>query len=258
MLSLLPGSSVTVAFLLLSGFLSGCAVDAQTGEAQGALTASDQELLRQCPPPAKPGFEILKPKGKYFGKRYEDWGSEWWRWALETPASTHPIIDETGEFCGVNQTEPLFFLAGDFGGSVARDCTVPRSKPVFFPLLNFFWDNCGVPPDEQTPNSEIIDELENFSDSVTTLTLKVDGVTIGSDPDDFTRYLGGVTKFSYVVPEEDSLYEYIGFDFAGRCAPSFQTGYYVLISFERGKHEIEFSGTQADFSLDVKYTLTVK
>ena len=200
----------------------------------------------------------MKPRGRYFGKSYDEWGSVWWRWVLEAPASTHPVIDTTGEFCGVDQTQPLFFLGGDFGGSVERKCPVPRGKPVFFPLLNYFWDNCGVPPADQTPNRDIIAELEKFSDSVTALSLKVDGRSIGSAPADFEPYLSDVTRFSYVVPADDSFYDYLGIDFAGRCAPSFQTGYYVMISFERGKHELEFSGTQGDFALDVKYSLTVE
>jgi len=48
-------------------------------------------------------------------------------------------LDPTGEFCHVGQSGPVFFLAGNFGGTTVRHCTVPAGKALFFPILNYFW-----------------------------------------------------------------------------------------------------------------------
>ncbi|MEU4830132.1 signal protein [Streptosporangium sp. NPDC023615] len=60
----------------------------------------------------------------------------WWTWASSEGESTNPVADTTGEFCDRNQPEDVWFLAGTFGGTVRRTCTVPAGRPVVFPLVN--------------------------------------------------------------------------------------------------------------------------
>ena len=33
---------------------------------------------------------------KIYDKTYGEWTVKWWQWALGTPASSNPVIDETG------------------------------------------------------------------------------------------------------------------------------------------------------------------
>ena len=64
---------------------------------------------------------------------------------------------------------------------------------------------------------------------------------------------------SYFVPDEDSLYDFFGSDFAGLCSPSFSSGYYVMLSLERGEHTLHFTAAQeSGFALDVTYNLNVR
>ncbi len=62
----------------------------------------------------------------------------WWQWALSIPAAINPITDATGEFAAVGQSGPVWYLAGNFGGTTVRTVTVPADKALFFPILNYF------------------------------------------------------------------------------------------------------------------------
>jgi hypothetical protein len=82
---------------------------------------------------------------------------------------------------------------------------------------------------------------------------------IGDDKDELAPFLIDVTQFSYDVPDEDSLYDLMGLDFAGRCAPSWVTGYFVALSFDRGQHSIHFTAEHSNgFTTDTTYQLTVR
>lgn len=87
---------------------------------------------------------------KVYGKTYGEWAAEWWKWALSFPADTNPILDDTGEFCDLGQSGPVWFLAGTFGATgVERDCAIPPGKAIFYPLINVTW--VDAPGDEETP-----------------------------------------------------------------------------------------------------------
>jgi hypothetical protein len=64
--------------------------------------------------------------------------TNWWQWALETPASENPLTDTTGQFAAVNQSGRVWFLAGNPGGTTVRTITVPAGKALFFPIVNVF------------------------------------------------------------------------------------------------------------------------
>jgi hypothetical protein len=119
-------------------------------------------------------------------KAYEVLTEEWTRWALEAPAETNPIADTTGEHCHVGQGDGPWFLAGTFGGSVERECTIPADTPLFFPLVNRW---C-LPPDswvEQPGNYEyyVNEWLPGYQSAnrahTCELTLRVDGVELLAD-----------------------------------------------------------------------------
>jgi hypothetical protein len=237
------------------GLVGGCAVDTGSGDPTEATAQAEAELGRYH----RPRFDILGPEGKIRGKTYEQWSAEWWRWVWGGAASTHPTLDQTGEFCGVDQKGPVFYLAGTFGGAATRTCTIPHGKLVFFPVIAGSADNCGVPPADQLTVPELIAYSQGFEGRTTAAELTVDGTLIGANKDELSPFLTDVTRFSYTVPEEDSLYTLFGMDFAGRCAPSFSTGYFVMLDLERGSHTLHFAGALDNgFSLETTYTLNVE
>lgn len=251
--SIRQAKSISLVGAVLSLGLGGCALDSGTGDSTDPTVDGTQEIRGRH----RPDFQILD--GKVRGRAMEHWAGDWWRWIYETPASTHPALDTTGEFCHENQPGPVFYLAGTFGGAATRTCAIRRNKPVIFPLITFQADNCGIPPEDQLTRDELIEVVDAWPNTVTAATLEVDGVVIGTNADELSEFLTDTAEFSYVVPEEDSLYELFGLDFAGRCAPSFTRGYFIALSLDRGQHSIHFTGALDNgFAIDTTYQLTVR
>jgi hypothetical protein len=82
---------------------------------------------------------IASPESHPGGLSYQQWGAKWWQWVLSIPASINPILDTTGANCDVDQSGPVWFLAG--GPPIAeRNCTIPAGKMIFFPIINLIND----------------------------------------------------------------------------------------------------------------------
>ena len=47
----------------------------------------------------------------------------------------NPITDLTGRYCCEGQKSPVWFLAGTFGNSVRRKCSIPHHSAIFFPII---------------------------------------------------------------------------------------------------------------------------
>jgi hypothetical protein len=82
---------------------------------------------------------------KVYGKTYGEWSAAWWQWAGSIPSDTNPIGDTTGEFCDLGQSGPVWFLAGTFGGTAERTCTIPAGRAILYPLINQVWIDCPPP-----------------------------------------------------------------------------------------------------------------
>jgi hypothetical protein len=136
---------------------------------------------------------------------------------------------------------------------------VPRGKPLFFPLVNRAYDNCGVAKEDMLSAGELQSLVAALPNELEAIELDIDGTIIGDGVADLAPYLIDVTRFSYTVPAEDSIYQYFGSDFSGRCSPSFSGGYYVMVELRPGHHGLHFSATETSgFTLDVSYDLDVR
>lgn len=62
--------------------------------------------------------------------------ARWWTWAASSPENRNPVVDDTGQWCGEDQPEDVWFFAGTFGGTVNRRCQVPAGRPLAGPALN--------------------------------------------------------------------------------------------------------------------------
>jgi hypothetical protein len=196
---------------------------------------------------------ILPPNTVLFGKSYGDWSAEWWRWALSIPAATNPVADTTGANCGQGQSGQVWFLAGTFGGSVTRTCTVPAGKHLFFPILNSVYI-CLHPID---PDPICAD--------VATMRAVVDGqmdnprqlrATIDRDQvRNLERFRAQSPVFTVQMPQGNIF----GVQ-QGAYQPSVSDGYFLLVEpLSPGAHTISFRGvSNSGFSTEVTYNLTVQ
>lgn len=201
------------------------------------------------------GFTGLSSAGNanphVYGQTIGNWGQTWWQWALSFPTATNPLLQDGVVDCSVGESGKVVFLAGTFGGTANRTCSVKSGKALFFPLLNgIFWtpEDC---PDELSCRAGV---ASAFPDVITSWTCTVDGtpcifstqvVRAQSDARPLNLAAGtiAVTDFGYT---------------AGVRPISISDGYWVMLDpLPRGPHTVRFTAALPGFSLDVTYQLMV-
>ena len=220
---------------------------------------------------------VLTPESTPFGKTYGQWSAAWWQWALSIPVHSppfsshvnHPLFDLTGAQCGEGQTGPVWFLGGAFfitGAAaqtsiVRKNCIVPSSKALYFPLINAECSllegptfGCGG-----TGVTDLRADIKPFIDGATGLvSAEVDSVAIPIS----TRFREQSPAFSFTLPPDDLLSAIGEGAFRpGTYFPSVDDGYYLMLApLSAGAHKIHFVGasTVGPFFLEVTYELTVK
>ena len=203
-----------------------------------------------------------------YGKSYEEWSLDWVSYvnSASPPACTLPLMDDTGADCALYQDEssPVFFLAGNYGGtSVRNKCVAPADKALFFPLVNAWGDNAGVPADMLLSDADIKAYVDGKFATVETdsLHLSVDGQALGNLTD------GVVPSAQYTLqlaPMANSYY-CSGIDGVEGEMPGYVAGYWAMLApLAAGKHAIEFGGTAKGTSttedeiIEQTYSLTVR
>ncbi len=182
--------------------------------------------------------------------------ARWWQWVLEIPAAENPLLDTTGEFAGVDQSGPVWFLAGTWGGGPAtRTFSVPAGKPLFFPIVNYFASGylhaprlgMDFPPGPSAYERALCKE---FIDTVTYLACEVDGVAIEITEQNREQSV----PFALYLPAGNLFQEAPTWS-----APGVDDGYYVLLApLPAGAHTIHFAAAGPGFSLDVTDYITVE
>ena len=144
----------------------------------GLLTVGPAALAQRNPNPG-----VRPPHSSPYGDTYGEWSGAWWRWTYSIPADLNPVSDPTGEFAAVGQSGPLWFLAGNFGGTTVRHATVPAGKGLLLPILNAIWINIpelGDDPwsDQQREFARAL--LAPFIDNAFDLSCTIDGVAVAA------------------------------------------------------------------------------
>lgn len=87
------------------------------------------------------------------GKYLNEYPNIWWQWAASMPDQQSAVSDRTGKFCDMNQQGPVRFLAGGYGSSkIKRQCTIPKDKYLFFPVINMvYYDKSVSDPEQPRP-----------------------------------------------------------------------------------------------------------
>jgi hypothetical protein len=197
---------------------------------------------------------VFPPDSRPYGLTYSEWTAKWWEWAFLMPEADNPSIDDTGKNCAINQTGPVWFLAGTFGGAVTRECTIPSDKGILVPLVNVACDSATEP--SLDTEAELRSCAKADQDTVIAKEITVDGVNIGN----LDSYRFQSPLFNLTLPENNIA------GVAPQTAKAVSDGYWILIEpLSLGSHEIHFKAALGDptaigttnFALDVRYLLTV-
>ncbi len=190
----------------------------------------------------------VPPTEAVAGTSQADWSKAWWQWASSFDRADSPVSDRTGTNCHLKQSGPVWFLAGTYGTQrTIRNCTIPRGKYVFFPLINYV-----VMPGTNEANgcerccARFSQKAKSITDDPSNLVLDLDG-----------RRIRDLETYRQVPAE--------CFDLGALAKPKYQVfptaanGYYVMLRpLSPGKHVLNFGGELPGMSQAVTYTLTVK
>lgn len=206
-----------------------------------------------------------------YGMTYDEWAAIYRIWQTGIPAERNPVRDPTGEFCGEEQSGPVWFLASLLGpGSTDRECSVPAGKAVYVPLvgilswapddieeLSFLLELFLGIDTSQLTDEEILRDFSNWVlDGVGYLSLTVDGVPY----EDLFSYRAESPAFDM---EDSDLYDSVGVPYSHPNL-SVTVGYaLILLPLPAGEHTIEVfaqfddSPLLGNAALAVTYHLTV-
>jgi hypothetical protein len=192
------------------------------------------------------------------GRTYGEWAAAWWQWALGTPASVNPVLDETGENCAEGQSDRVWFLAGTFGGGeVHRSCTVPTGTALFFPLItNFYGAFLNDPPETRT--EQFVREIVSCQSAA--VSAEINGVAVQNP----LQYFEQSPLFDVQLPENNVLG--LGEDAIPQLllSPSVDAGYYLFLRpLPPGEYNIHWEASLlscpgGDFFQNVTYDITVQ
>lgn len=197
---------------------------------------------------------VFPPDSKPYGLTYGEWTAKWWQWALSMPEADSPFIDDTGKNCANNQSGPVWFLAGTFGGAVTRECTIPSDKGILLSPINVVCDSATEPALDT--EAELRSCAKADQDTVIEKEVIVDGVNVGNL--DSYRFQSPLFNLTYLENNISGV--------APQTAKAVSDGFWILLEpLPPGRHEIHFKSALGDpttigvtnFALDVRYLLTV-
>lgn len=235
----------SVLSVIVAAWAVGCGGDASE-------TATQEEALIAN---ANPG--VAPPWSWPYLRSYEQWEVEWWQWSMRVPAARDPIRDTTGEHCAEGQHGPVWFLAGTWGGAVRRECTIPRGKALYFPVVNQIWVQMLT-----DPPSTLREMREYTREAVRGV--RMSATIDGREVLGLTRYYEETPVFSAMFGADNSWGVTAENCPARRgmfvCNESVDAGYSLfLYPLPPGDHTIHFDATMTNgFALDVTYTLHVR
>jgi len=187
-------------------------------------------------------------------RTYSQLSGDWWNWLSQFPIATNPNIQEGEIECSLGQSDHIWFLAGNFGGTSERSCTIPMNKALFFPILNSLWWT----PEDAATIPEVRAFANFFMNKVTSLEVSVNDVPL----EDLFAYRAQSPAGGFFW--EGILQEDFGLDPYPR--PSAADGFWILLKpLAVGDHVIHIRGVvlkdppdiRETFELDITYNITV-
>ncbi|MFL6486983.1 MAG: hypothetical protein ACJ71D_09785 [Nitrososphaera sp.] len=184
-----------------------------------------------------------------FGLKFPEWCVRWVKWCLEQPVETNPAKDTTGKNCSQNQSGPVWFLAGTFGGSIARKCTLPVGKAILLPILEK--ETSFAEENDLTTESDLIARTLEQTSRVSQLEASIDGVT-----------LQNLRKYQVLTPVFDLIYPRNNvYQVQEGRTRAVSNGFWVFLEpLSAGEHRIYFKGahSQPDFHSEATYEILIK
>ena len=180
-------------------------------------------------------IQVEPPGAIVAGKSIADWSTNWWRWAAALAPPGDPFTDTTGQFANVNQSGPVFFLAGSPGGSMSRQFRVPANTYLLVPLRVGEWSQLELGFDKTA--AQIRQSAQQQADQINSLHAILDGVTNTQ-----------TTVFSHRETSPDFNFNAVFNNQVGINPPGFSgiavaDGYFLMLDpLTPGTHTLNYGG----------------
>lgn len=171
-----------------------------------------------------------------FGTTWETWVERWWQWCYSFRDDSSPVSDSSGEFSKEGQAyESVWFLAGTFGGTVERNCTLPAGTSIFFPIVT---DIISFHTDPQLKTTSDLDAYSKADlDHTQFISAKLDGHEISN----LFSYRVHSHLFPIDVPNKNNKVLRVKTE-------AISDGYWLFLKpLSLGKHKLEFIGEKLEF-----------
>lgn len=179
--------------------LLGCGANAP----QDPRTATDAEAVRHRGKDSVINPMLFPKDAHPYGKSVTRWAELLWSYIYSISPDQNPFFDTTGQFCGVDQQGPVWFLPATpgsaLGTDVSRSCTIPEDKAIMMQLSSALNDYpCPDPSFQPAPGQSLYDFLiggiSPLFDGETGFVVTLDGVNI-NDPLSYRFFSDDVFTF---------------------------------------------------------------
>lgn len=222
-----------------------------------ALLLPDPALQAQGNP--NPGVAPIH--SRVAGRSYGEWNARWWQWAVQFPDNpqANPVMDPDGSAAALGQSGPVWFLAGNYGGTSVRNVTIPPGKRLLVPVFNQEWDNVyGFDPLGYAAGSmsvpQLLEVCDYIADRATNLSCTLDGVAVQN----LESYRCPSPVFTMSL--EPTLAAFWGYP-TGPITPCVADGIYVIFNpLPKGQHTLHLHAENLLypwFIMDVTYHITI-
>lgn len=170
---------------------------------------------------------VLDPHQKVGGISQVEYVERWWQWATRLPDGVRAYQDPSGAQCGMNQSGPVWFLAGTEGTMhVNRRCDIPAGRFVFFPVIaTIVHARPGKPIDCKAAQAQVHGNNDHLAEASVTL----DGLAIqqvGSHRIRSIRCFDAYAKAQYLEHHEAYV-------------PAAVDGYWIMLGpLNEGTHQL--------------------
>jgi hypothetical protein len=169
--------------------LVGCGASGPSDQASSTRGTSSEEL-RHRGGESNPNPMLFPKDARPYGRSITRWSELLWSYIYSIPPDQNPFFETTGEHCGVDQREPVWFLpavpGSTLGTNISRSCTIPRGRAIMLQMSSALNDYpCPDPSFQPAPGQSLydflIDAIKPLFEGVTGFVVTLDGVNI-QDP----------------------------------------------------------------------------
>jgi hypothetical protein len=194
---------------------------------------------------------VVEPPGaSVAGKTVAEWSAAWWQWAAALAPPGDPFSDTTGHFASLNQSGPVFFLAGSPSGVNRREFMVPPGTYILVPLLAGEYSQLELGFDKT--ESQIRQSAQQQADQIDSLHATLDGTTISSTV--LFTHREATPDFSFVAVANNQ----VGIFAVGDSGIAVADGYFLMLDpLSPGTHTLNYGGGASAFGAYADETDTI-